>query len=300
MKNKIIKYISVMLILFTCFFYCIGQNAIKADSGWDSSYDPGGSGGGWNSNGEWNSGGSGGSGFFDELIRNNEWFQSGLTDDKGIILFTIFIVIVIFAIIYNKKNDKKKSTKILPKKYDSVSEEEIKKIIPDFNKQRFLNDAYQKYIDIQKAYSNFDSDTLKKLLSEELYQKYNPKLKAIKSKKEKNILSDFVLDNIDISSVKLKDDIITLTCILRVNFFDYTIDKNEKIIEGSNTKKVDAIYELTFTSTINQKEAKNCPNCGASVKIKTASYCENCGSKLIKNSYNWLLDKKEELLKQFK
>ncbi len=297
MKNKIIKCI---LILFTCFFYCIGQNAIKADSGWDTSYDPGGSSGGWSSNGGWNSNGNGGSGFFGELIRNSEWLQSGLTDDKGIILLIIFIVIVIFAIIYNKKIDKKKNTKIIPKKYNSVSEEEIKKIIPDFNKQRFLNDAYQKYIDIQKAYSNFDSDALKKLLSEELYQKYNPKLKAIKSKKEKNILSDFVLDNIDINSIKLKDNVITLTCILKVNFFDYIIDKNERIIEGSNTKKIDAIYKLAFTSSINQKETKNCTNCGASVKVKTANYCENCGSKLIKNSYNWLLDKKEELYKQLK
>ena len=299
MKNKIIKYLSIMVILFTCFFYCIKQNEIKADSGWDSSYDSGGSwdsGSSWDSDSSWDSGSS-----WDWDSSSGSYHSSG---SSGGISFIIFVVIVVvFILIVNKGNNHKtytSSTVNTSLNFDSVSEEEIKKIIPDFNKQRFLNDAYQTYLNIQKAWSNFDTKALRNMLSDELYNTYNSQLKVLKAKKQKNVMSDFVMDSIDINSINLEGEKVTLTCILRVNFYDYVVDSEEKVVRGTNTKKVDITYELTFVSTVTHKEVKNCPSCGAPVKGKAADKCEYCGSTLVKNTYDWVLAKKENKHQQFK
>ncbi len=135
----------------------------------------------------------------------------------------------------------------------SVSEEEIKKNISDFNKQRFLNDAYQTYLNVQKSWSNFDTDSLRKMLSDELYNTYNSQLKVLKAKKQKNIISNFIMDRIDINNVNVEGEKITLTCILKVEFYDYIVDSDEKIVRGTNEKKLFVKYKLTFISTIKQK-----------------------------------------------
>ncbi len=296
MKNKIIKYLSVMIILFTCFIYCIRQNEIKADSGWDSSYDSGGS---------WDSGSSGwdsGSSSWDWGSSSDSYDSSRSSSSSGgsFVAFIIFVIMIILIRSSNKTKIHISSNADIPLNFDSVSEEEIKKILPDFNKQRFLNDAYQTYLNVQKAWSNFDTKALREMLSDELYNTYNSQLKVLKAKKQKNIMSDFVMDSIDINSINLEGEKITLTCILRVNFYDYVVDSEEKVVRGTNTKKIDITYELTFISTITHKEVKNCPSCGAPVKGKAADKCEYCGSTLVKNTYDWVLAKKENKRQQFK
>ena len=43
-----------------------------------------------------------------------------------------------------------------------------------------------------------------------------------------------------------------------------------------------------------KKETKNCPSCGAPIsKGHASNVCEYCGSTLVKNTYNWVLAKKE-------
>ena len=72
-----------------------GVNLVKADSGWDSSYD---SGGGWDSGGSWDSGwDSGGS-----------WSSSSLdgsySDGDGFAFMIIFAVVVIIIIYFSINN----------------------------------------------------------------------------------------------------------------------------------------------------------------------------------------------------
>ncbi len=295
MKNKIIKYLSIMIILFTCFIYCIKQNEIKADSGWDTSYDSGDS---WSSgSSSWDSGSSS----WDLDSSSNSYHSSSSSSEGSFGIFFIFFVIVIIVILFSKKSTNYTSSRVNTSlNFDSISEEEIKKIIPDFNKQRFLNDAYQTYLNVQKAWSNFDTKALRNMLSDELYNTYNSQLKVLKAKKQKNVMSDFVMESIDINSINLEGEKVTLSCILRVNFYDYIVDSEEKIVRGTNTKKVDITYELTFVSTITHKEVKNCPSCGAPITGKAADKCEYCGSTLVKNTYDWVLAKKENKHQQFK
>ena len=48
---------------------------------------------------------------------------------------------------------------------------------------------------------------------------------------------------------------------------------------------------MIFTRSILKKENK-CPNCWAVLENSTTSICKYCHSKIINNSYDWVLAKK--------
>ena len=53
-------------------------------------------------------------------------------------------------------------------------------------------------------------------------------------------------------------------------------------------------YELTFIKSISDKDNK-CPNCNASLPNTNSNYCTYCGSKIVSDSHDWILSKKEAI-----
>lgn len=289
--NKKVKYfLGVLCTLLFGALFLLNLDNIKADSGWDVDFDTGGSdwgGSSWSSS-DWDSGYS-----------YSGSSSSGSSSSFG---FVVFIIIVVIIIYYLKYNNVKTTSKYIPEyKYSPIDEEYIKKYIDDFNKQKFLDDAYQIYLDTQKAWSNFDTKSLRNLLTDELFNTYNMQLKALKAKKQKNIMSDFALEKIDTTAINVSNNQITMKVVLEVSFFDYVVDISNNVLRGNKNHKVSVTYELTFVSTINKKETKNCPSCGAPIsKGHASNVCEYCGSTLVKNTYNWVLAKKENKRQEYK
>ena len=289
--NKKVKYfLGVLCTLLFGALFLLNLDNIKADSGWDVDFDTGGSdwgGSSWSSS-DWDSGYS-----------YSGSSSSGSSSSFG---FVVFIIIVVIIIYYLKYNNFKTTSKYIPEyKYSPIDEEYIKKYIDDFNKQKFLDDAYQIYLDTQKAWSNFDTKSLRNLLTDELFNTYNMQLKALKAKKQKNIMSDFALEKIDTTAINVSNNQITMKVVLEVSFFDYVVDISNNVLRGNKNHKVSVTYELTFVSTINKKETKNCPSCGAPINKNSASnVCEYCNSTLVKNTYSWVLAKKENKRQEFK
>ena len=283
--NKKVKYfLGILCTLLFGALFLLNLDNIKADSGWDVDFDTGGSdwgGSSWSSS-DWDSGYS-----------YSGSSSSGSSSSFG---FVVFIIIVVIIIYYLKYNNVKTTSKYIPEyKYSPIDEEYIKKYIDDFNKQKFLDDAYQIYLDTQKAWSNFDTKSLRNLLTDELFNTYNMQLKALKAKKQKNIMSDFALEKIDTTEINVSNNQITMKVVLEVSFFDYVVDISNNVLRGNKNHK------LTFVSTINKKETKNCPSCGAPINKNSASnVCEYCNSTLVKNTYSWVLAKKENKRQEFK
>ena len=289
--NKKVKYfLGILCTLLFGALFLLNLDNIKADSGWDVDFDTGGSdwgGSSWSSS-DWDSGYS-----------YSGSSSSGSSSSFG---FVVFIIIVVIIIYYLKYNNVKTTSKYIPEyKYSPIDEEYIKKYIDDFNKQKFLDDAYQIYLDTQKAWTNFDTKSLRNLLTDELFNTYNMQLKALKAKKQKNIMSDFALEKIDTTAINVSNNQITMKVVLEVSFFDYVVDISNNVLRGNKNHKVSVTYELTFVSTINKKETKNCPSCGAPINKNSASnVCEYCNSTLVKNTYSWVLAKKENKRQEFK
>ena len=281
MKKKILA-ISILVLLIG--FFTFNFVSVKADSGWDSDFDSG-----WDSDwgSDWDSGSDYG------------WSSGGgYSGGVSFIELLIFIIIIIIVIKNNKNNEGTNPRREQGNsRFDkSIDEKEIQEYIPNFNKDVFLTQAYNNFIAVQNAWSEFDYNALRKLLSDELYNTYHSQLVALKAKKQKNLMSDFDEKNIDITDFKVDDNNISIKVSLTVSFFDYVVDKEEKVVRGTKSFKLTNSYDLTFISTLksqNSKKKKNCPSCGAPLDDTASNACTYCNSTIVFENHDWVLSKKE-------
>lgn len=256
----------------------------EADSGWDGSYDSGSSSSDWgsSSSSDWGSSSS------------SDWGSSSSYDDNSsssklsIEWFLIIILIIILVTITTQKTTSSNNSN---NKYDIVAypDENIKEILPDFDREKFFEQAFELYKNIQEAWMNFDYDMLRKNTTDELYNTYNAQLTVLKTKKQKNIMKDFKLLAKEIVGMEHNENSISLKVRMIIECIDYVIDKDEKIVRGSNNK-VQYDYEMTFIKGLG-KENK-CPNCGAELEANS-NKCLYCRATIVSDTHDFVLSKKQ-------
>ena len=289
MKKKIL-IVSILFVIIG--FFTFNLINVKADSGWDSDYDFGGS--------DWSSSDWGSSDY--DWDSSDYSYHGGSSSGSGWGAFFWFVIILAIIII-SANNKHHKGYNPGPRQYQgnsdfsaSIDEAMIQEHIPGFNKAAFLNKAYDNFINVQNAWSEFDYNKLRSLLTDELYNTYHTQLVALKAKKQKNIMSDFEAKNIDITGMDVKDNKITLIVSLTVAFYDYVVDKDDNVVRGTKSYKLNNSYDLTFVSTLDEKKKKKqkvCPSCGAPLENTSSNVCPFCNSTIVFDDHDWILSKKE-------
>lgn len=172
--NKLILVVIVTLSVLSTILY-MNPTDVATDSGFDTSYDSGGSssGGSSSSSGSYSYSSSSGSG-------------TDLSDEAEftILAIMLFIMALIFIIAAISVVKDKKSSLVLNKK-KAISEEEFKKYIKDESMEDFLLKRYQDYLAIQFAWMEFKYDMLSEKTTNELYNQYFMQLETLKTKKQK-------------------------------------------------------------------------------------------------------------------
>lgn len=295
-----------ILVLLTIAFIISNFSVVKADSGWDGSYGGGGSTGGWSSGGShgggWSSGGN---------HRPSSGGHGGKSTKEDIYtaVVTFGVVVIIIAIVYIsqlKKSANFQSSKsplpdttTTPVSINLPLSDKVKRILPNFDEKRFIDQAYEIYKDIQVAWMDFDYETLRKLTTDELYNLYHSQLVALSVKKQKNIMKDFKLFGAKITNVEHNNASISIKINMQIECTDYVIDKNEKVVRGDANDRMFYNYEMTFTKGLNEKDNK-CPNCNAPLENVHSSVCPYCNSTIISDNHNWVLSKKQMLNQSIK
>jgi len=152
-------------------------------------------------------------------------------------VFVLIIYIVPFIII-SKKKIKNKLQKYIA---------EAKEIDKDFSDEEFSKEAFYIYKEVQLAWMNFEIEKLRKLISEEMFTKYQKQLEEFKDKKQKNIMNQIEYKSNKIVDMKIEDGIEMVKCNMNVTCYDYIIDDKEKVIKGKKDEKYNYLYELTFS-----------------------------------------------------
>ena len=277
MKKKFIVFLTVIGMLFS------GVNLVKADSGWDSSYD---SGGGWDSGGSWDSGwDSGGS-----------WSSSSsdgsYSDGDGfafMIIFAVVVIIIIYFSINNRGGKGGSGSTSNFNKYSDIKDDRLKKIGMDADEFKKL--AFELYKSIQEEWMNFDYDGLRKHLTDELYNSYVMQLDALKVKGQQNIMKDFENIDVKITNITEESGIVNVTVYLHTAMYDYVVDNNKKTVRGKDNHKIDIEYSITFVKASDESKQK-CPNCGAPFEGVAGGKCEYCGSTIVIGPKEYVMSKK--------
>jgi len=281
MKNqKKIKLILLSILLL--FGLTFTTFKLRADSGWDSDWDSGSS---WDSGSDW------GSSSWDSDYGYSSYSSS---PDGGSFITFIIIVAIIIYVIYTSNKGANNTAPTNTNIYPTLTQEDIRKVLPEFNKQEFLSNAYDIFINVQNAWSEFNYDELRKYLSDELFNTYKSQLRVLNAKKQKNLMHDFVKYNMDITRMENVDNKTTLTVELIVSFYDYLVDSNNNVVRGTKSRKLTNHYELTFICSKAKKNKSNkCPNCNAPLEKNNSNVCPYCKSTIVSEHYDWIMSKKE-------
>ena len=291
------KFICAILLIFACLIM-IFPIVTKADSGWDSDYDSGGwdSGSSWDSSSDWGSSGS------DWYYYSDSSSSSG-SGFIGLFVGIIFLVVIIIIVFTNNKpkgpklgnsidNNIDKSNN--SSNYQDIEQSKIDEIDPSIKVEEFKKKAFNIYKDIQEAWMNFDTDKIRKLTTDEIYNMYSSQLETLKLKNQKNIMKNIEYVDAKIIDITNINGIITINVYFRVKVLDYVINvKNNKTVRGRDNARLDIEYKLTFVkSETDNKKIETCPNCGAPVDIVSSATCQYCGSTLVKTASDYVMSKK--------
>lgn len=283
--NKL-KKVTIYLILFLTLV--VGANTIKitkvdADSGFDSSYDSGGSSWGGSSS-SWDS--------------SSRWDSSDSSSGSGkpASLTSLMIVVVLFIVVFVIENEisKRKTEKKQIIKSKDMDLDLISKIDPNLNLYEFKNEAFNIYKDVQEAWMNLDDGKIRTLTTDELYNMYSMQLDTLRVKNEKNIMKEINLVTASLTNLKIENNIETATVIMTVNCYDYIVDSQNKVVRGNDKNKIEITYELTYIKSVGEKVNK-CPNCGAEINDDNSTTCEYCRAIITRNTSKWVLSKKQSL-----
>lgn len=280
MKRNII--IVVFLTLLMGFFL----NVVDADSGWDSSYDIGGS----FDNDSWDSSS------FDNDYGSGVYIGGDYSSDDSIgfvIIGGIIIFIIVYSIIHSRRNFNDNVTNINSHNYSDMSDDKIKMIDASIDSNELKNEAFSIYKSVQEAWMNFDYDELRKYTTDEMFNMYESQLKVLKIKNQKNIMKDIMLNDIKIVDISIDNGIEKVVLYLDVNQYDYVIDNNGKVLRGVDKYKNRVLYLITLVRGIDNKKVLKCPNCGANVDINSGGVCPYCDSTIVNSSNQFVISKKE-------
>lgn len=295
MKNKT----KTFLIIFTCLFLLLA-GSLKADSGWDGDYD-------YDYDSDWDFDFDWDNDYdydYDYGSSHTPYRGNGSNDDLGgaLLAFVIFLGVgALIVVIALKSAQKNKTTGVSQSNTNlpSFDIEKIKEILPDFDVNKFRMDTFEIYKKIQESWMNFDNETLKQYTTNELFNLYKSELIALKAKKQKNIMSDFFLEDFDIIDMEKGTDDISIKVRMSVSCLDYVVDSNNSVKRGLNNRKVIYGYEMTFTKGLANKDNK-CPNCNAPLKNVQTSVCPYCNSTVISANHDWVLSKKQVITQRLK
>ncbi len=282
---KIFFKISITLFLITCLCIQITSSRSHADAGYHSSYSGGSSSSSSSSHSSSSSSSSGSSG------------SSGGIHSIGSDLMSVFIWIVlciIISCIANKAKSSSRSTKLITKlQSNNLVINKIKEILPDFDENKFLQDGYKIFLDVENAWMNFELEKVRNSITDEMFNMYESQLSSMEIKGEQNIMSDFIMRDCAIDSYNKQNDNIEITAKYIIEFYDYIIEKSTgKVLRGDKYRKLRMYYDFTFIMSDKKENIDKCPNCGAPLKINSAGVCEYCGSKVVGDSTNWVMSKK--------
>ena len=286
--NKKVK--NVLIIVIAALVFMIPFYHPEADSGFDGSYSGGSSSGGFSSS-SWSGSGS--------SYHGGRYYSNG-NGDPVVVFITlgITLVIVFVAIMSARKQTTMMPTTAL-KNIPPYDPEKLKEYLPDFDPIEFKNQTYEIYKKIQVSWMNFDYESMRKCVTDEMFNMYKSQLTTLSVKKQTNIMKDFNLLSFNIVGMEVKDNILSLTVTMGIECYDYITDKNNKVVRGTDKRKVIYNYAMTFNKGISDKPNK-CPNCGAPLENVNSSVCPYCDSTIIGENYDWILAKKQVLSQKYK
>ena len=158
---------------------------------------------------------------------------------------------------YNEtKPDNNNVINLNKKKISGEGLETLKKGDPNFSEDEFLNGAKQAFKIIIEAFVDSDIEKLKPLIDYELLKSFTKSISEREARQEKQFVDIISINKLDIINISLVDNIASISIKIESEQIKYTIDKNDRIIDGN--KEVSEIIKDKWV--LERDTSSNNPN----------------------------------------
>lgn len=216
-----------------------------------------------------------------------------------IVIIAVFAVgfIIIYKLSGAKKTKKEENGIIFPKDFTMLITNEIMGKDPEFKSESVLKLARSDLSTIIKAISNRESESLKNILTDELYQRQTAEINDMKSAGRIKILSDMRVIAMYLHFYRMDKSNEYLTVNLSVDLKDYIVDENSFALIEGKTDLLTKHYLLTYIRSnkdrryeeVLPKKLSVCPNCGAALPQNNSGKCEYCRTIIRSSYFEWVL-----------
>ena len=135
---------------------------------------------------------------------------------------------------YNeKKPDNNNVINLNKKKINGEGLEVLKKGDPNFSEEEFIIGAKQAFKIIIEAFVDSDVEKLKPLIDYELLKSFTKSISEREARQEKQFVDIISIIKLDIINISLNDNVASISIKIESEQIKYTIDKNDKIIDGN-------------------------------------------------------------------
>jgi predicted lipid-binding transport protein (Tim44 family) len=169
---------------------------------------------------------------------------------------------------------------------------------PSFRWQEFDARVALIFNELQVAWSSLQWERARPHETDNIFQMHQYWIEAYKRQGLRNVLDNFRITRMQ--PVKIKEDAFYNSITVRIwaEGYDYTVDKNGKVVSGSKKLRRWSEY-WTFIRNRNAKPSParadlNCPNCGARLKVNATGICQYCQGKVTSGEFDWVLSKIEQ------
>ena len=135
---------------------------------------------------------------------------------------------------YNEtKSDNNNVINLNKKKISGEGLETLKKGDPNFSEEEFIIGAKQAFKIIIEAFVDSDVEKLKPLIDYELLKSFTKSISEREARQEKQFVDIISIIKLDITNISLNDNVASISIKIESEQIKYTIDKNDKIIDGN-------------------------------------------------------------------
>ena len=170
---------------------------------------------------------------------------------------------------------------------------------PEFSWADFQARARMVFNELQAAWSSLQWEKARPFETDNIFQMHRYWIEAYKRQGLRNALDQCQIQAMQPTKIKVDAFYNSITLRIFARGFDYTEDRNGRVVAGSK-KNLRAWSEYwTFIRYSKAKPAAsradlNCPNCGAPLKVNATGICEFCGGKITSGEFDWVLSKIEQ------
>ncbi len=166
---------------------------------------------------------------------------------------------------------------------------------PEFDWKAFHKRAEIMFMAIQTAWTERDEAGLRPYETDTIFDSHRYWLERYREGKIINKLSDIEILSIEPSAIEHDAFFDAITVRIRAKMKDWHESESGTVLWGSKSKTKEFTEYWTLIrrngrTTKSDSDARNCPNCGASLdRVNMAGVCEYCNSNIVTGDFDWVL-----------